>query len=179
MAVLARTKVQQAPDSASDRVNGRCLDNSTRTRQAPCDTFPVYFPSFQQLVSQGLPELTGLSLNLISPDGFVSRDLIPVVLRARADLQHPLCPSAGGCRGQAHHRAQSTGGHFRDPGGEEKGARLRTAEAKSLKLNSSGKKVAQSCFRSASSVGSTQELAEGWLHFYAVSMQEMSTNHNF
>lgn len=91
MPVLTQTKVQQVPDSASNRVSRRCLDKSTRTRQALCDTFPVHFPSFQQLVSRGLPELTGLSLNLISPHGFVSHGLDPV-LRARVDLQHHCVP---------------------------------------------------------------------------------------
>jgi len=57
MAVLAQMKVQWAPDSASDRANRRSFDKSPRTRRAPCDTFPVCFPSFQQRVSEGLPEL--------------------------------------------------------------------------------------------------------------------------
>lgn len=105
MAVLAQTEVQRAPDPASGRPNRRCSDKSTRTRQAPCDTFPVSFPSFQQLVSPRLPELTGLSLNLISPDGFVSHDRVPVAPRARADSQHPLCPSAS----RSEHRRPHSG----------------------------------------------------------------------
>ena len=179
MAVLAQTKVQQAADSASDRANRRCLDKSTRRRQAPCDTFPVYFPSFQQLVSQGLPELTGLSLNLISPDGFVSRDLVPVVLRAHADLQHPLCPSAGSCRGWSTVTLRASVATLGTLEETEKGARPGAAEAKSVKLNSLGKKVAPSWFRPVSSVGSTQELTASWLLLCAVSRQETSTNHSF
>lgn len=45
----------------------------------------------------------------------------------------------------------------------ERGARPGTAEAKSLKLNCLGKKVAESWFSSVSSVGATEQLAAGWL----------------
>lgn len=141
MAVLAQSKVQRAPHSASDRANSRCLDKSTKRRQAPCDTFPVYFPSFQQLASQGLPELPGLSLNLMSPRGFVSHELVPVVPRARADLQHPPCPSAGSCRGRSIVTLGASAAALGTLEETEKGARPGTAEAKSLKLKSLSKKL--------------------------------------
>lgn len=98
----------------------------------PSATFPVYFPSFQQLGSQGLPELTGLSLSLISPRGFVSHGLVPVVLRA----QHLLHSSAGSCRGRSIVTFRASVAALGTLEESEKGVGAGTAEAKSVKLNS-------------------------------------------
>lgn len=120
MLVLAQSKaqplVQPLPEPTGDaEIKAPEGDESS-------EILPVHFPSFQQFVSQGLPELTGLSLDLISP-----ADLSHMLSLQLEPEQHPLCPRAG--TEQPH--PQSSPGHSGDPGGHwKKGPHLALLEPK-------------------------------------------------
>lgn len=134
---------------------GEMLRWKDQKKASACETFPADFPSFQQLVFEGLPELPVLSLNLIAPNGFVSHDLVPVVLWAPEDFRHLLGPSAGSCRAWSSLLRALVASPMGIP---EKGIKPRTAEAKRTKLNNLGKKVAWNCFRCRFNTGARSRL---------------------